>query len=675
MRAGALAKQALTPCEMTERAPPDSGRKAAILKLFVVRDLRYYAGAAMTNMHPQIEFRHVLGELSVNRNDPCEILRELISNSYDANAKHIVYVPIRDQQGFFFLDDGTGLDHSTPVNGITPWEAFFSIGKSTKKQGDAIGYKCQGSKLCFACSRILVATTKNRASGEWHYTIIDNPRTNLDPTSDISPTRTDDIERVVRAFLPRQTSDTAAALDHLLSVLVDKGISTSGTLIAIDGLETENYAKYFSFGPDPSESYVYNYVRFHTKHGDVRHLAQAQGFSPNQRTQVAAGVKNAEFLIFTNGQQAAIPFGYPYLDKGAPDPNMKSPSQIARLRDGRFFSRSAKRFLVGPSRFCIVMAIDGNRRAHEEYKNLARKGQAKSGIRLSDQRGLFIAVKGIKICKYLELLGAIPGYEVLSEGDAPSHYSIIIDGDFDLVTNRNALSKRAYDTLADPAFVAEVRKFLDAQRATDPVFSELLSRLRRESSETLLNEQIDLLDNAKEEIKGRERIRITDASSVGHLFLSPQPGEEYLVGVLYSQLGAVTGKAAGLEKYWRRVLTFSTQGIDSLGLRDEGANPPLAEKNLCSIEYKFEFNNYGPFNHALAVVDFIVAWDVSVDLANKVRDTYTCFGTIAKVPGNDFEWEIRDIENADGGTYPHTITVVAMRALISATFHAKFTQP
>lgn len=54
-------------------------------------------------MRPQIEFKHVLGELSVNRNDPCEVLRELISNSYDAGAKNIIYSPIKDRSGFIFL--------------------------------------------------------------------------------------------------------------------------------------------------------------------------------------------------------------------------------------------------------------------------------------------------------------------------------------------------------------------------------------------------------------------------------------------------------------------------------------------------------------------------------------------------------------------------------------------
>lgn len=223
--------------------------------------------------------------------------------------------------------------------------------------------------------------------------------------------------------------------------------------------------------------------------------------------------------------------------------------------------------------------------------------------------------------------------------------------------------------------MSEIKKFLDTQFTTDYTFAELLSRLRRESSENLLNEQIEMLELAKFNIKSRERIRITDSTKEKHLFLSPQPGEEYLVGVMYSQLSALKGKNRELEKYWRRIITFSTQGIDSLGLRDEHASHPLHEKNICSIEYKYEFNNFGPFNHALAVVDFIVAWDVNVDEEKSVRDTFTCFGNIRKIPGNSFEWEIFDIENTDGGTYENRITVINLRELISSSFDCKFTKP
>jgi len=122
-------------------------------------------------MKPRIEFKHVLGELSVNRHDPCEVLRELLSNSYDAGATTILYSPLTEERGLIFYDNGAGLHTTKQINGITPWEAFFSIGKSTKMKGAGIGYKCQGSKLCFACSRILVATKESTKSKAWHYII------------------------------------------------------------------------------------------------------------------------------------------------------------------------------------------------------------------------------------------------------------------------------------------------------------------------------------------------------------------------------------------------------------------------------------------------------------------------------------------------------------------------
>lgn len=621
--------------------------------------------------HPKIEFRHVLGELSVNRNDPCEVLRELISNSYDAGAKNLFYVPVKDQGGLVFLDDGSGLDSVVEVNGITPWDAFFSIGKSTKKQGDAIGYKCQGSKLCFACSRILVATTHDAKSGDWKYKIIDNPRVNLDVSTDITPHSTSDFGKILDDFAGNSSADTEDGVKFVKNV-IGKNISGSATLIYISGLETENYGKHFAVSAKPEESYVTNYISFYTRQGDVRELRPAQGFTPSHRTQISSKLKNANLTIYANKHEYRVPFGYPYLEVGKPDPNIKSPAQVARLRDGRFFSRAAKSFSVGGEKFSIILTVDGNRRAHDEYRNLGRKGQARSGLRLSDQRGIFVSVQGIKICKYPDLLSSISGYEVLVEGDSPSHYCITVDGNFDLVTNRSALTKKALETLGRVEFIAEVKKFLDAHRASDSVFSELLSRLKRESSETLLNEQISLLENAREEVKSRERFRLNDLHGQPHLFLSPRAGEEYLVGVLYSQLSTLIPNDSLYKDHWRRVITFSTQGIDSLGLVDEAASNPLAEKNLCAIEYKFEFNNSGPFNHALAVVDYIVAWTVDLTDGEEIRDTFTCFGTVRKVPGNDFEWQIQDIENDDGAQYPQVITVISLRDLIVATFGVKY---
>nr|WP_282959838.1 ATP-binding protein [Burkholderia cenocepacia] len=610
--------------------------------------------------------------MSVNRNDPCEVIRELISNSYDANAKNLFYAALQDTNGFIFFDDGEGLSTEKKINGITPWEAFFSIGKSTKKKGDAIGYKCQGSKLCFACARIFVASKISKKSNQWNYKIVENPRNNLDVDYDIDPTKTSDISEEIRGFIGTVSSATSKALEALEKFTASPETGT-GTLIIIGGLDTENFGKYFTMNTKAPESYLYNYIRFYTRHGDIRKITSDQGFTANQIAQIAQPAA-ANFSVFSNKKLFSIPFGYPYLDTMDADVNVKTPSQVSRLRDGRFFSRSAKSFSVGGNKYSIVFSVDGNRRAHEEYANLARKGQSKSGIKLSDHRGVFVSVKGIKICKYLDLLLSLEDYSILSEGDSPSHYAIIIDGDFDLVTNRNALSKKAYDTLSDPEFIKKVKEFLDAQRTKDKIFSELVSRLRRESSENLLNEQIEILNESRNNLKRRERFRIEDLSGRRHLFLSPLPGEEYLVGVLYAMLGYFVPVDSDYREYWRQIITFSTQGIDSLAYIDPDSSNPLKAENIQAVEYKYEFNNFGPFNHALAVVDYIVAWEVNVDVNNPVRDSFTCFGKIREtdIP---FVWEIHDIENDEGGEYPAVVRVIELKELIHQTFDTDFKSP
>ena len=627
-------------------------------------------------MRPRIEFKHVLGELSVNRHDPCEVLRELISNSYDAGAGKILYSPLIEERGLIFYDNGSGLHTTKHVNGITPWEAFFSIGKSTKMKGAGIGYKCQGSKLCFASSRILIATKESATSKSWRYKIVDNPRHNLDTTFDITPKIENEVSLIISSFLPSPSSQSSEAIENLLAD-ISKDKPRTATLVIIDGLDTENFGRYFSFGKRPEESYVYNYIRFYTKHGDTRFLTKQQGFAPNVILQISNSIKPAELKLYGSKKMTIeIPFGYPYLESAKADVDIKSPFQVSRLRDGRFYSRAAKAFSVGGESYSVVMAIDGNRRSHEEYNALDRKGKTKSGLRLSEQRGVCISVSGIRICKYLDILNELDDYKVMAEGESPSHFSIIIDGDFDLVTNRNSLSKKAFDTLSNPDFIKEIKLFLDQRRKVDKVFSELLSRLKRESTENRLNEQIQILNESRDQLKTRERFRINSVAGEEHFFLSPMPGEEYLVGVLYAVLYNLVPPGSTYYPFWKKILTFSTQGIDSLGMKDEKASGPLQKDNIQSVEYKYEFSNSGPFNHALAIVDFIVAWTVDIDEAEQVKDTFTCYGTIAKSKKYDFVWEITEIESNDGSQYStRLVSVICLRDLIEKTFGVTFKTP
>lgn len=94
-------------------------------------------------MKPKVSYKHVLRELSVNRKDPCEVIRELISNSYDAKASVIQIYPLIQYQGFIFFDNGIGMSAKEsdrdPDTEVTPYQSFFSIGLSTKTPGNSIG--------------------------------------------------------------------------------------------------------------------------------------------------------------------------------------------------------------------------------------------------------------------------------------------------------------------------------------------------------------------------------------------------------------------------------------------------------------------------------------------------------------------------------------------------------
>ncbi len=617
-------------------------------------------------MFPQIDFKHVLTELSVNRNDPCEVIRELISNSYDAGAANMRLATIPEGNSFIFWDDGKGLSRTQGPSGISPYEAFHSIGKSTKKKGDGgIGYKCQGSKLCFASTRVLLIT-KTVDDESFYFRITENPRDNLSTTTDISPHPTSTPWQILQDFFSGTSAETSTVIAQFDSQFFSTEFGR-GTLIAVRGFDTDNFAKYFLAGSDLQHSYVYNYIRHFTRHGDTRKITKAQGFKTAQIHQIENLVREAALSVWNGASFKPVPFGFNYL-RAEKEGDIKGPLEVARLRDGRYSTRAAKRISFGNSTYCFLLAVDGNRRAHDGYEALDRKGATKSGIRLSDQRGVWISSSGIKICRINEILlrPELEDYSVLADSEGVNHYHLIIDGDFELVTNRNNVSRSASIVLENTSFTAELKKFLDSVVQGDNTFRDLLKRLRREHSEAKLSQQIDILRESKDAMSTRERFIID-----GLIYVSPLPGEEYLVGVLYAELGGKVPANSAKKDFWKRVLTFSTQGIDSLA----STNPKSFKKDdLRAVEYKYLFSNSGPFNHALCLVDMIVAWDVDLDVSKQVKDEYGCYGSVSKTQTGI--WEIRDINHVDGDSYgDRVVTVICLKQLIRDTFQTSFSKP
>lgn len=195
--------------------------------------------------YPVISYNHILSELSVNRKDPCEVIRELISNSYDANASQIKIYPLLQEKGFIFFDNGIGLSETEEINGITPYVDFFSIGKSTKIQGESIGYKCQGSKLCFASKKITIIT---KCSDElwWRYISIDNPQKNINELFDISSQFEHQPWDSLSELFPTAKAQTKNILNKLNQDFFTTQFNYQGTMIIVEGLDVQDLSSFYS---------------------------------------------------------------------------------------------------------------------------------------------------------------------------------------------------------------------------------------------------------------------------------------------------------------------------------------------------------------------------------------------------------------------------------------------
>ncbi|QSJ19423.1 ATP-binding protein [Nostoc sp. UHCC 0702] len=635
--------------------------------------------------YPDISYTHVMTELSVNRKDPCEVIRELISNSYDAQASIIQIYPLLQYQGFIFFDDGTGLSETQVINEITPYRAFFSIGKSTKIPGDFIGYKCQGSKLCFA-SKKFTLITRCIDDQHWRSISIDNPKDNLNPKYNIQSNSDNTPWLSLKNLFNRPNKQTVAILDYLSEDFFLKTFS-HGAMIIVQGLEVEKFSDFYNSEEDRiiKWSYLKHYIRFNTRYGDMRILRPSETDFPASK---AVSFKHSpryndqcELYLWTKEKKVdalnKINPGYPYLEK----PNdlvISSPAEVSSLSAGRFSARGAATFTFEGITYCLTLAIDGNRRAHEKYEELDRKGKKKSGIRLTDQRGIFICSEGVKVCRYNEIFdhGKLVDYAVLGTSNAQSHYIFMINGSFDVVTNRNSLTEAAIKILNNDSFIDKIKQFFDLAKRDVKVFSELIDRLNKESQDVKLEIYTKKLNILKQGIQDRPRFIVNDIEQLkGKWIVEPGIGEEYSVGTLYTMFAHLVSTSSQYANFWLLPRTFSSMGIDSVAVS-------IGEKSLAghvhkALEYKYIFSWNDEFNHPLILTEHIVCWNMpNGENGDKISDSYNYFGEISLSQELDgLGYEIINIQSREGDYHGGKVKVISLKNLLNKTFTCQWEEP
>lgn len=104
--------------------------------------------------HPEVNEVQEFLEIASDFEDPLEIVRESLSNAYDAGASEVV-LTIRDSPSgsdIIIEDDGHGMSRND-------LKSFFDLGNSQKT--NSIGHKGHGTKIFYKSDRIVVDTAHN----------------------------------------------------------------------------------------------------------------------------------------------------------------------------------------------------------------------------------------------------------------------------------------------------------------------------------------------------------------------------------------------------------------------------------------------------------------------------------------------------------------------------------
>jgi hypothetical protein len=633
---------------------------------------------------PQQSFQHTLREIAVNRQDPCELVRELVSNAYDAKAPEIIVMPYLQKKGLIFFDNGSGLSDNEvdKKNGIVPYVAFFSIGRTTKTRGAGIGYKCQGSKLCFASSRVTVIT-RCAGESEWRMKLIENPKQALNEQYDLTPERTPQPWDILSERVITDPDERSVALLDILSKTFFETTFKSGTLIVIEGFDVQDYGKYFSVG-SPVSSYLYNYIRFISAHGDVRQfLTSESGFCSVDSNSISSNRKSkpARLRILTDPTAGIwklenVPHGYPYLPVKTDDDKNISPSNVNRLRDGRFCARYATVFDHEGQKFSVIIAVDGKRRTLDGYKQLGRQRQSGCGIPLSQHRGVFLTSHGVRVCPYNEIFreDALDDFDVLA--DNTEHHLIFIDGPFELVTNRNSPAPDSLKLLKEAGYLEKVRDFLNDvinKRPRGTILRELVDRLGKERTYEREDQYHKIMASVKASLPGRSQFQAADAEGVkDKWFVVPAVGEENMVGALFTLFAHLVPDNNPAIHFWTRPLTFSAYGIDAISCSDV-AN---MKDSLQYLEYKYTFSPDVEFNHPFSITNEIVCWDYTAPvIGTNIQDSYNYVAQIKEilsVGDKQVGFTLADIRMKSGmQAIGNEIRVLSLKRLLDVTFTIK----
>jgi len=509
-------------------------------------------------VNPAAEFLNIAGDFS----DPKEIIREAISNSFDARAKIIEIEAFVDKSSgvddlvVIIKDDGEGMNEGN-------LKAFFDLGNSRMLRAmergepylDYIAEKGHGTKVYFNSRRIEVETFTGKLALK---AIMNEPWANLHrrKVPPVEPWRDDNPE------------------------------NKTGTVVRVYGY---NYAS-----KDPLSGFSHeelkDYILWFTKFGSIELLFGHNG--------------NESKLLRLKGLDATqweeLKFGHPFPSENYARKALrhKDPAEPMEYYVRRLFCDERSVLRYSTERIQFVFYLEGDR-AKRDYNKMisAGKGLEKEGTYTVQQR------YGLRLCK-----DYIPQSKRVSEWIAKKtewtkwHAFVNCQG-FHLTANRGdvgntpkALMKAIEDTV-----MAIFENEIEASRA----YQDYIQEVRLEEA----------LMSAREEQQDFDRRRKLTLRKKVATFKGVELIEPRQEAGVYSLFLTLATLKPNLFTW--KVVDYDTKtGYDVLTRENDGL--PLDRTRMAFLEFKKELGR--SFNHAFGKLEAIVSWDCKLNDGDEVED-------------------------------------------------------
>ena len=513
----------------------------------------------MPEFTPAVDASAEFLEISNDFTDSKEILREGISNSFDAGADRIsIEICIDKTTGVDELvvrieDNGHGMDSHA-------LQSFFGLGSSTRRDVDVLGNKVapvigekgHGTKVYFHSRRIEVVTVRSGKRIEAH---MDEPR-----------------KKLRRRELPN------------VSYSVTDSNEPQGTKVTVFGYYDNNSA---AFGHNE----LRDYVSWFTKFG-----------SPELEIGITT-YKNCTLHLRGLGWSEAEPdilsFGHPFPAENTDIRSLKTKDKVAPLEYyvAKWIFRDEAVIGLPGSKLDVIFFIEGdqakrayNKMIHEKYTAWV-SGQYK----VEDRYGLWLCKDFIPITR--------KNSWVAERSEWTKYHAFVNSQDFRLTANRTALDNTPPRILT--AIEETVRNIFKTRIVPSTNYTKYQQEL----------EQQELYQNAAQEEKDFARrrdatFRKKTAELEGHILFEPR--QEGGVFSLFLQI--MTLKP---DLFDFKIIDYDTGlGYDLLVTKDYQLD--LSRAALRFVEMKFELKR--DFNHSFKRLAAILCWDTNLANDEEVHD-------------------------------------------------------